>query len=102
MAQAEGQSQTLQKLHAGPEKDAPGAGITKKAEGLDQLGKDGVCLDPLVTAARILGTKNTKTSSGSTPAHAAPLLPGSVPGSSMKPVLRLQESSLPWSWFTEQ
>lgn len=40
MAQAEGQSQTLQKLHAGPEKDAPGAGTTKKTEGLDQLGKD--------------------------------------------------------------
>lgn len=40
MAEAEGQSQALQELHAGPGKDAPGAGTTKKAEGLHQLVKD--------------------------------------------------------------
>lgn len=45
-----------------------------------------VGLDPSATAAKILGTKNTKASSGTAPVPTAPLLLGPVPGSLMKPV----------------
>lgn len=60
----------------------------KKQRGAVSVGEERVhgAPDPLATAARVLGIKNTKASSESIPVPAAPLLPGPIPGFFTKPV----------------